>query len=283
MNAIAAAFVAACLDELEAPKPGNIHIFAEGHGMTVADFKASAEAAAAAMGNPALSVGARVRAGVEATFQAVNMNTNLGILLLCAPLAVAAEKGGDLRLSLRATLANLTRADASDAFKAIVHARPAGLGEAPRHDVHHTAEVTLLEAMREAAGRDRIAYQYSHDFVDIFETGLPALADAGEWDWPMPWPVVRAYLGFLAGFPDSHIARKHGTAAATAVQAEAVKVLERYKNTMSAEDALRDMLSFDERLKNSGLNPGTSADLTVATLFAGRLQHFHLRSKREVS
>ncbi|MFZ0838495.1 MAG: triphosphoribosyl-dephospho-CoA synthase, partial [Xanthobacteraceae bacterium] len=28
---IAAAFKAACLDELDAPKPGNVHAFADGH------------------------------------------------------------------------------------------------------------------------------------------------------------------------------------------------------------------------------------------------------------
>ncbi len=32
------------------------------------------------------------------------------------------------------------------------------------------------------------------------------------------------------------------------------------------------LLAFDRSLKERGLNPGTSADLTVATLFAGALQ-----------
>jgi len=281
VNAIAAAFVAACRDELEAPKPGNVHVFAEGHGMTVADFMVSAEAAAPALSDPALSVGARIRAGVEATFRAVNMNTNLGILLLCAPLAVAAERGGDLRTSLHTTLANLTRADAEDAFKAIVRASPAGLGEAAHHDVHQFAQVSLLEAMREAAGRDRIAYQYSHDFVDIYETGLPALTGWKVQDWGRSWPVVRSYLSFLAGFPDSHIARKHGKAAALEVQAQASKLLERYKNTVFSEDALGDLLSFDAWLKSAGLNPGTSADLTVATVFAERLTRLLIEGRND--
>jgi triphosphoribosyl-dephospho-CoA synthase len=34
----------------------------------------------------------------------------------------------------------------------------------------------------------------------------------------------------------------------------------------------RDLLAFDRSLKARGLNPGTSADLTVATLFAASLQ-----------
>ena len=34
-----------------------------------------------------------------------------------------------------------------------------------------------------------------------------------------------------------------------------------------------DLLKFDAELKAAGINPGTSADLTVATLFAAALQH----------
>ena len=40
------AFIAACRAELEALKPGNVHVHGEGHGMTVGDFEASAAAAA---------------------------------------------------------------------------------------------------------------------------------------------------------------------------------------------------------------------------------------------
>jgi hypothetical protein len=39
-NPIARAFEEACRDELDAPKPGNVHVFADGHRMTVTDFRA---------------------------------------------------------------------------------------------------------------------------------------------------------------------------------------------------------------------------------------------------
>ncbi|HUB65637.1 MAG TPA: triphosphoribosyl-dephospho-CoA synthase [Methylocella sp.] len=281
MNPIAEAFITACRDEIEAPKPGNVHVFADGHGMTVRDFLLSAEAAAPALSKPASSVGARILAGVEATFAAVGMNTNLGIILLCAPLAAAAESGEDLHPALRKTLAGLTLADAAATFRAILRAAPAGLGTARRHDVHHEADVTLLEAMREAAGRDRIAFQYASDFVDIFETGLGALAAARRKGWTAPWPVVSVYLAFLAGFPDSHIARKHGFDAALQVQSEARDVRERYKNAAHPEEALQDLLTFDRRLKSSSLNPGTSADLTVASVFADRLTRILINRRND--
>src|SRR5690349_23718513 len=57
--------------------------------MSVADFEKSAEAAAPVIGQATLSVGARIRLAVEATRGAVGHNTNLGIILLAAPLAQA--------------------------------------------------------------------------------------------------------------------------------------------------------------------------------------------------
>ena len=53
---VAAAYIEACLAELDAPKPGNVHRFAPGHRMEVADFVRSAEASAA----PIAAKGARV-------------------------------------------------------------------------------------------------------------------------------------------------------------------------------------------------------------------------------
>src|SRR5262249_31547453 len=89
-EAIAAAFTAACHDELDARKPANVHVFAAGHRMTASDFVRSAEAAAGPLARSSARVGARILDAVEATLAAVGTNTNLGIILLCAPLAAAA-------------------------------------------------------------------------------------------------------------------------------------------------------------------------------------------------
>jgi len=271
VNKIAAAFIASCRDEIEAPKPGNVHIFAAGHGMTADEFLRSAEAAAPAIGESSALVGDRIIAAVEATWASVGMNTNLGIILLCAPLAAAAQMGGDLQSALKSVLAGLTRADAAAAFRAILRASPAGLGEAPRHDVRNAPNATLLEAMRAAADRDRIAYQYAFDFADVFETGMAAFDAARRESWPAPWPTVAVYLAFLASFPDSHIARKTGPASAATVQGEAANLRQRFVRYSNPAEALPDLLAFDQRLKAAGLNPGTSADLTVATVFADHL------------
>ena len=99
---IAAAFKWACLAELDAPKPGNVHVFAGGHRHDGRRSSSrSADAAAAPLSAEGTRVGARILGAVEATFAAIGANTNLGIILLCAPLAAAGEaETSDLRASL---------------------------------------------------------------------------------------------------------------------------------------------------------------------------------------
>lgn len=268
---VAEAFRAACREEIEAPKPGNVHVFSAGHGMEAQHFLLSADAAAGPLSAPGVTVGARVLGAVEATFTLVGMNTNLGIVLLCAPLAAAAEIGDpDLRVALASVLKSLDRNDAQQAFRAITLANPGGLGEAPRYDVRDPADVDLYTAMAEAAERDLIARQYASNFHDIFMIGLAGLTEARQRGLKPPWPAVAVYLAFLAAFPDSHIQRKYGSAAAIAVQHEALAMFSLFRTRQ--EDGLPDLLAFDSTLKSRGYNPGTSADLTVATLFADRLR-----------
>jgi triphosphoribosyl-dephospho-CoA synthase len=278
---ITAAFTAACLDELDAPKPGNVHRYASGHRMTADDFVRSAAAAAQPLAQRGARVGTRILAAVEGTHAAVGANTNLGIILLAAPLAAAAEQGGtDLRPALAGVLAALDVEDASLAFRAIVRAAPGGLGRAERHDVFAPATVTLRQAMAEAADRDRIARQYVSDFDDVFARGEPALAAALARGWPARWATLAVYLAFLASFPDSHILRKHGAAAAEDTQRKAEGFHARLQASAQPEELLTDLLAWDSALKRENINPGTSADLTVATLFARRLNE-HLAAANQ--
>lgn len=271
---IARAFVAACADELEAPKPGNVHVYADGHRMTAEDFRRSAAAAAPALCAPGARLGERLFGAVRATRDAVGQNTNLGIVLLCAPLAMAAEGGGaDLRASLARVLANTDVADTALAFRAIVLAGPGGLGEAPEYDVHQPATVTLQEAMAAAAARDRIAAQYVNNFADVFGTGLAALGRTRSRGWQASWATVEVFLDFLTAFPDSHVARRHGAAAAEELRRGSGPVLRRLQAQSVPSVMLPELLAWDDALKAAGVNPGTAADLTVATLFADRLRN----------
>lgn len=277
-NRIAAAFEAACRRELDALKPGNVHRRADGHGMTPADFEASARAASPAIGERNLGVGERVLRAIERTRAAVGCNTNLGIVLLCAPLAQAAlarpTRSGatGLRESLSRILAQLDRSDAELVYRAIRLAEPAGLGEAPEQDVRAPPTVGLRQAMALAAERDRIARQYVTDHADIFEVGLPAWAESLERWHDESWSAASLYLDFLARFPDTHIVRKFGAETAEAVRAQAAPLAAGLGRSADPASLEAELLDFDRALKEKGINPGTSADLTVATLFASILQ-----------
>jgi triphosphoribosyl-dephospho-CoA synthase len=272
-EAIARSFLDACLAELDALKPGNVHRFSDGHDMTVGQFVASAKAAAPPIGRKGLAVGQRIRLAVEATRQAVQQNTNLGIILLCAPLAGAAldRHSGDLKRRVQSVLRNLNVEDAREAYQAIRAAKPGGLGSAPQHDIGSEPNVSLLEAMRAAEGRDRIAWNYAHDFADIFDLGLAWLAQGLErWSEPS-WAATRVYLGFLAHVPDTLIERKFGDRTAARVREEARPIESSLMECHAPEAMTAPLLAFDQALKTRGLNPGTSADLTVATLFTSAL------------
>ncbi len=270
---IADAFVAACRDEIVSPKPGNVHVFAPGHRMTAEQFLDSAAAAAGPLTAPGARVGERILGAVEATAAAVGTNTNLGIVLLCAPLAAAAEmRRRDLRAAVADVLDDLDVVDASLAFRAIVLASPGGLGRADRHDVTQPATVGLGQAMAEAAMRDRIARQYVSGFADVFDLGASALAQARARGLPPTWATLAVYLAFLAAFIDSHVARKHGLAAAERLRGEALAFARRLDVGEPTEDLLAAVLAWDDQLKVMNINPGTSADLTVATLFSDRLR-----------
>lgn len=265
---LAQAFEAACRAELDALKPGNVHRFAAGHGMEVRHFEAAAAAAAPAIVAPDLKLGARIAQAVEASLAAAGCNTNLGIILLCAPLAAAALSASPapLRERLALVLEALDVEDAEAAFGAIAQANPGGLGDAPEADVHVPAAITLKEAMAMAADRDRIAWQYVRGFEDIFALGVTCLSA----DPLAPDGLEAAYLAFLCAFADSHLVRKFGTERAEAVRQEAIALASKLTG-LPATECHAHLLAFDTQLKAQGLNPGTSADLTVASAFAAAI------------
>ena len=264
---IQSAYEEACRREIEALKPGNVHRFADGHGMRADQFLASAAASSAPLTDPDLGVGRRILEAVRATRLTVGTNTNLGIILLCAPLARAAEMpGADFPGNLGAVLDGMDVEDTRAVFEAIVLASPGGLGSADAHDVRAEPKVHLLEAMREAAGRDRIARQYVTRFDDVFRVGLPALDAALSRGESGMWPTVFTYLAFLGDFPDSHVARKHGEEIANGIRQQAIDVRTSFADAPDEAARIDLLMQFDRGLKARAVNPGTSADLTVACL-----------------
>jgi len=267
---VAAAAQLACLLEVSAPKPGNVSPFAGFRDASYEDFLASAAAIGPALTAAAeRSLGTTIRAAVEATARWAPSNTNLGLVLLLAPLARAAltPGGASLRARLAATLAATTVADARDAYAAIRLAAPRGLGRAPDQDVAGTPSATLRDVMALAVERDAIAREYASDFRSTFELGAPALRAALADRLPWRDAVVEAYLTLLGAAPDTHIARKLGLPAAITVQQRGRSVLDAGGvRTAAGREAIA-ALDGELRDEANTLNPGATADLTGAAIY----------------
>lgn len=270
-NEIAAAAQLACLLEASAPKPGNVSPGVSFHDMRYEDFLASAAAIAPAFLDVGRqSVGETIRRAIEDTRAWTGANTNLGIVVLLAPLAHAAleRSPASLRERVRRVIARTTVADASSVYSAIRLARPGGLGRAPTEDVAASPTVTLAAAMELAADRDDVARELVTAFERTFTVGAPALvkARAAGLDWSDA--VVECFLTLLATAPDTLIARKLGPDAAGDVTRRAAAVLAAGGVRTSA--GRHALASFDLELRDlrNTRNPGTTADITVAAIFA---------------
>ncbi|MEW8049656.1 MAG: triphosphoribosyl-dephospho-CoA synthase [Candidatus Thiodiazotropha endolucinida] len=273
---ISTAYRQACLSELDALKPGNVHRFSDGHGMTLEDFITSATVSAEPLTTLELGLGERIYKAVEVTREAVSCNTNLGILMLCAPLIQAAYDQslhpGTLRDKLGKVLLEVDAKQMDWLFRAIRLAAPGGLGQSDKHDVFETPSAGLIEVMAHAADRDQIARQYACGFADLFDFALPRLRSyEARWQ-SKEWAVTGLFLSLLARFPDTHIQRKQGLYKAVATSLHAAELVEGLSQAEMPEHYQLRLLQADNEFKREGVNPGTSADLTVATLFISYLE-----------
>ena len=258
----------ACLLEATARKPGNVHRFADFDDCGYLDFALSAQAIGPVIDRVhELGIGRTILEGVRATRAVVSTNTNLGILLLLVPLA-AVPPGIDLRTGLKEVLRGTTVDDAKYVYEAIRLANPGGLGKVEEHDVAEEPVITLLEAMNLATKHDNIALQYATNYRHVFRVGLAELECALSRNLPLEAAIILAHLRLMAACPDSLIARKLGIEEALEASRRARFVFQ--TGWPTGEYAKTTLKVFDDWLRAEGhaRNPGTTADLVAATLFA---------------
>lgn len=286
-DSVATAAQLACLLEVSAPKPGNVSPGRHFHDARYEHFLASAAAIGPAVALAgARPIGPTVLAAVHATADWAPSNTNLGIILLFVPLARSAIEATSepspaspasppaavtlraLRDGVETVLAATTVADARDVYAAIRLARPGGLGRMAVQDVHDEPTATLQTVMALAAERDGIAREYASGFTTTFDVGVPALARARSDGLSWDTATVETFLTLLAAVPDTLIARKRGAPEAESVARAATAILAIGGVRTSAGRAHVDAL--DQRLRDpdNATNPGATADLTAATIFA---------------
>jgi len=258
----------ACLLEVTARKPGNVHRFLDFKDLHFVDFLLSATAIAAPLDRAVKqSLGATILAAVEATCEVVSTNTNLGMILLLAPLA-AVPRMVDLAAGVEQVLAVTTRDDARETYRAIRLARPGGLGQVPDQDVAAEPSMTLREVMALAADRDLVARQYANGFREVLHEALPMIGCSIRDRQPLETAIITAFLGMLARHPDSLIVRKVGLDTARIVTSRAAGVLDAGWPAEPGSHRLLEAMETWLLACGTELNPGTTADLVTAALFA---------------
>lgn len=271
----------ACTWEVCAPKPGNVHRGADFDDVTVGDFLTSALAIAPWIDqSDEISLGEAVLGCVQATRQAVNTNTNLGMILLLVPLAQAGTRhAGDLRRGVPKILGQLDEDDSRLVYQAINQAQPGGLGDSDALDVRSEAPKDLLEAMQVAKEWDQIALEYCTNFENVLKIIAPNVVQHCKSGLSLSQAIVHEHLSSLARWGDSLIARKCGAEVNEQTRARAGFVLE--SGRPGEESYYQAVSEFDFWLRSDGRkrNPGTTADLICAGLFAALLQG-HLKPQR---
>jgi triphosphoribosyl-dephospho-CoA synthase len=254
---------AACILEAAAPKPGNVHPGADFPDLAHAELVAAALAIARPMESATdVPLGRVIRDAVAASRRVTRSNANLGMILAIAPLAAIRADDPTIARGASTVLARLGPADAADVWAAIAAARPGGLGSADRHDIAGPPPQDVLEAMRLAAPRDRIARLWVGGYADLVAGLVTDLAGEIAVHADVRDAIVRSFLRELAREPDSLIVRRHGPDVAADVSARAAGVL-------AAGTAWREAAAeFDRRLRSPvRVNPGTTADLVATALY----------------
>ena len=296
--------IAKCLElaillEVSANKPGNVNFSVGFHGTRIEHFLASAVATrpsfekaaerGVAVSEGRLGVGKvgmgkiiKECAGDISVWQKGG-NTLLGTVMLFVPLAVAAgmtrtERNfvfdfGVLRENLRLAVESTTPKDAVHLYEAIDIAKPSGLGEAPDLDVSNPAsksrilqdKVSLYEVFKLAAGYDDICSEWVNNYPITFNLAYPYIMEQLK-SRDLNTSIIHTFLNILSKHPDTFIARKAGVEKAREISFEAFKMLE--KGGLETPEGKIAILEFDKRLRESGSrhNPGTTADITAATL-----------------
>ena len=257
----------ACIWESTARKPGNVHRFQDFENLSFIDLLLSAAAITPVLEDARQKpVGETVLACIRATRQVVRTNTNLGIVLLLAPLAAVAR---DERLpaGLKHILTTLTARDSQLVYEAIRLAAPGGLGRVSQQDLNDVPTEPLQAIMAMAADRDVIARQYVNGFQEVLQSGLPALHEGVQKTHSLEGAIVYCHLRLLSSFPDTLIVRKRGQPEADEAARRAQKTLDSNWPMHPAGRCALAELNDWLRADGQGRNPGATADLVTASLF----------------
>ena len=261
-----------CDTEMKSLKPGNVHQYSESYDMNVKDFFKSSLIISKCLTKNNLDLGKKILTSVNEIQDKIKKNTNLGIILMLSPIVTVVQKEGvvskeELIKKIKSLIKKQNIKNSIPIFKAISITSPGGLGFSKKYDVNQLPKISLHKAMEYSKKKDLIARQYCNGFEDIYNIGIPAYKNFYNKWGSVNWAITGVYLTFLKKFNDSHIIRNKGKKIATNVRKEAQNYYFFLKRNKNLNKIKKKLLFFDKKLKSKRINPGTAADLTVATLF----------------
>lgn len=262
----------ACMLEVQAPKAGNVYPSADFHDMGVMDFERSAQAIATEFESiESKTLGELILSSIQATHKVTDVNTNLGIVLLFAPIAKAwlhfqktstntSPDDNEWVKSFQDVIDASTPQDAQSIYQAIVTAKPGGLGKVEESDVQDSAPSHIALAMQLASDRDHIAAEWTQQFIRTRRISKE-LARLRERDFSWEEAICWCQLQLLASQGDTLIRRKNGEEIDLKVRMMAQRILAYCTVENVLEHPLRS--AFDHYLRDEAhqRNPGTTADL----------------------
>jgi triphosphoribosyl-dephospho-CoA synthase len=268
--------LAMLLEVSATPKPGNVDRIHDFEDVTYEHFLGSSVGLFPAFRKAASkehNVGDLILNAVQAsaTWQRAG-NCHFGAILLLIPLCAAASRSStipQLKANVKKIVESTTTIDAIRFYESF---RSVNVRVQEKHylDVNDPESVrniqkqklTLLDVMEISSSNDTIAKEWIEGFPRTFY-GAELFRRFEESGHGLNKSIVCLFLSLLSEAPDTLVAKKFGIGIALEVSAKATQAL---KNG-NIED-------FDKELIARRINPGTTADLVIGSLFVTLLGGF---------
>jgi len=269
-------YLYACSKDVEVIKPGNVNIDYPHSDTTAYDFLRSAHDSCRSLFKRDLSLGERIYYSVTDSRKNIKVNTNLGIIILIAPIihSLLNSTKTTLRTALKDVIKTSKISDTNLLCSAIKFVNPGGLGEKEEMNINTLPQVTLKTIMDKSASYDRLSYQYSTGYSDILDFIVPRIIDHRKNIENTDFLLSLVFLEILCEIPDTHISRKFNEKIAKKTSNEARDLIKIINTERSRKKAISRICQLDYEYKNKGINPGTTADLLVSSVMIERLLCF---------
>lgn len=257
LNRAELAQLAMMLEVAAFPKPGNVDRCHDYPDTRLEHFLASiilAKPALQKAEHAGSGVGTIIHEAVELSSVHSGGNTHFGAFILLIPLIMGEGIPGATRI-----VKDTTVEDAVEFYRAFGKTKVRVLSddELDVNDpkVYQELErrgMTLYDVMLHSAPNDMVAREWVNGFALARRTADRIMEEGCGRD-----SIVKTFLWLLSIEPDTFVIKKHGRDCAWEVMTKAMEVRE----------GLRDLETFDAECIRRGINPGSIADIIIASIY----------------